>query len=414
MGLETVSSAGSNASGSSSTKQSLTSASRDPKYYFEDGSDVFFIDGVLFKVRTIDGRFNDYLVSQKKLQGSLLTSHSEKTSEFAAFIRKQISGTNRKGTSDANPIEIRNIKAPQFRNLLFALLGTPADPDYLSLLTDASRTNYHTQETFFRYLDINLLAVYFGMKGLELWAHAQLELVLQSSTRLSNYAWGKDTLLQAISCANNRPKGTQDVSRNMLAFVCLILGSSTDPLQSSRAHTAANLNTCVQLYKDASLPGALPTLFGCVFTLILSLGHQSTVWKDKLTRDERAALYVAQATFTRLTRHPELSLDWLSSPLTTIAAGEVCHMCKQHFNVLWGSSFGRCPDLNSVVPLEDVVELARLPQYRQTFADAVYSSAWVCELHYTTGKKLLTAIDTRMGETYSKFTSEYKRILSEL
>lgn len=358
---------------------------------------MFLIDGVLFR-----------------LQGSLLTSHSEKSSEFAGFIRKQLSGNNRKGTSDGNPIEIRNIKAPQFRNLLFALLGTPADPDYMSLLTDASRANYHTQDTFLRYLDINLLAVYFGMKGLELWAHSQLELVLQSATRLAGYAWTKDTLLQAISCANNMPKGTQDVSRNMLAFVCLILGSSTDPVLSSRAHSIANLNTCVQLYKDATLPGALPKLFGCVFTLILSLGHQSSVWKDKLTRDERAALYVAQANFTRLKRHSELSLDWLASPLTTVAAGEVCHMCKQHFTMIWSSSFGRCGDLNSVVPLEDVTELARLPQYRQTFADAVYSSPWVCELHYTTGKKILTAIDTRMGETYAKFTSEYKRILSEL
>ncbi|KAG9074106.1 hypothetical protein FS749_014375, partial [Ceratobasidium sp. UAMH 11750] len=155
------------------------------------------------------------------------------------------------------------------------------------------------------------------------------------------------------------------------------------------------LDACVRLYKDTSLPTALPKLFGCIFTLILSLGYQSTVWKDQLTRDERAALYVAQAHFTRLHRHPELSLEWLFSPQTTITSGE-------------------CGELNSVVPLEDISEIARLPQYRQKFADAVQSSPWVCELHYTAGKKFLNAIDTRLGESYVKFTSEYKRIVSEL
>ncbi|KAG8740866.1 hypothetical protein FRC10_003821 [Ceratobasidium sp. 414] len=348
------------------------------------------------------------------MQGSLLTSHSDKASEFSGFMKKQLSGTNRKGTSDTNPIEIRNIKAPQFRNLLFALLGTPDDVEYLSLLTDANRVHYHTQDTFLRYLDINLLAVYFGMKGLELWAHSQLELVLQSTTRLAKYAWGKDTLLQAISCANNMPKGTHDIARTMLAFVCLTLSFSADPSLASRDHPASNLDASVRLYKDASLPTALPKLFGCIFTLILSLGYQSTVWKEQLTRDERAALYVAQAHFTRLNRHPELSLEWLSSPQTTIASGEVCHLCKQHFNALWGTSFGQCGELNSVVPLEDISEIARLPQYRQKFADAVQSSPWVCELHYAAGKKFLNAIDTRLGESYVKFTSEYKRIVSEL
>ncbi|KAG8727189.1 hypothetical protein FRC12_022729 [Ceratobasidium sp. 428] len=399
MGLETASTSsfGSTMSGSSNNKTSTGPRTRDPKYYFEDGSDVLLIDGVLFK-----------------LQGSLLTSHSDKNSEFAGFMKKQLSGNNKKGTSDANPIEIRNIKAPQFRNILFALLGTPADAEYLSLLTDASRVNYHTQETFLRYLDINLLAVYFGMKGLELWAHSQLELVLQSTSRLANYAWGKDTLLQAISCANNMPKGTQDIARGMLAFVCLILSSATDPSLATQTHSASNLDTCVRLYKDASLPGALPKLFGCIFTLVLSLGYQSTVWKDQLTRDERAALYVAQAHFTRLHRHQELSLEWLSSPQTTITSGEVCHLCKQHFNALWSTSFGQCGDLNSVVPLEDIAKIARLPQYRQKFADFVQSTPWVCELHYMAGKKFLNAIDTRLGESYTKFTSEYKRIVSEL
>ncbi|KAG9120012.1 hypothetical protein FRC07_004667 [Ceratobasidium sp. 392] len=368
MGLETASTS-SFGSTSSNNKTPPGPRSRDPKYYFEDGSDVFLIDGVLFK-----------------LQGSLLTSHSDKASEFAGFMKKQLSGNNRRGTSDANPVEIRNIKAPQFRNILFALLGTddaeksygkrPADAEYLSLLTDASRVNYHTQETFMRYLDINLLAVYFGMKGLEIWAHSQLELVLQSTSRLANYAWGKDTLLQAVSCANNMPKGTQDIARGMLAFVCLILSSSADPSLATQTHSAANLETCVRLYKDTSLPTALPKLFGCIFTLILSLGYQSTVWKDQLTRDERAALYVAQAHFTRLNRHSELALEWLSSPQTTITSGEVCHMCKQHFNALWSTSFGQIGDLDSVVPLEDVAKIARLPQYRQKFADFVQTTPW--------------------------------------
>ncbi|KAG8684572.1 hypothetical protein FRC08_013625, partial [Ceratobasidium sp. 394] len=109
MGLETASSSsfGSTLSGSSGNKTPPGARTRDPKYYFEDGSDVFLIDGVLFK-----------------MQGSLLTSHSDKSSEFSGFMKKQLAGNNRKGTSDTNPIEIRNIKAPQFRNLLFALLGT--------------------------------------------------------------------------------------------------------------------------------------------------------------------------------------------------------------------------------------------------------------------------------------------------
>jgi hypothetical protein len=244
------------------------------------------------------------------------------------------------------------------------------------------------------------------MKALEIWSHSQLKLVLKSSEFLSNYAWSKDALLQALSCANNTTSGGKSgFAYDMLAFVCFVLSSSATTPSTSK-HTTLNIDACVQLYKDPSLPTAMPKLFGCVFAIILSLGHQSSVWKDRLSRDERSILYAAQAHLVRLDEHRELSLGWLSRPKSLIVSpGGGCQSCQQYFHVLWNASFGQCGTLNSAMPLEDVSKVVRLPIYRQKFA-----ANWACETKCGTREETLKGIDVRLEELYAEFTSKYKRV----
>ncbi|KAG8730723.1 hypothetical protein FRC12_020106 [Ceratobasidium sp. 428] len=298
--------------GSGNNKAAPPPKPRDPRYYIEDGNMIFLVDGILFK-----------------LHRSFLTSQMDESSYLSDLIKTQTSSDREKGTSENNPIEIPIVKASQFRSLLFVLLGTPANAEYLSLLTEANQVDSNMQSRFTYYLDISLLAMTFGMNDLGIWAHCQLKVLLQSSGSLASKAWKEDTLLQALRCAYIMPGDTVDFEHDMLAFLYLVLSPSTSSLQDSQS--GFNLETCVGLFKRVGLLESAPQLFGYIFAIILSLGHQSPVWKENLTREDRAALYAAQVHLVRLGRYEGLSLRWLTlsqnlRPAVSFLAMD-CHSC---------------------------------------------------------------------------------------
>lgn len=158
-------------------------------------------------------------------------------------------------------------------------MNRPADPDYVFLLTDTKDVRCHTQHAFMRYLDIATVSQRFGMAELEIWARAQLALLLQSPERLVDGPWDKDALLQAGLYAN--ATGNPDLVRQTTALVQLIVSLSVQPFAMAQAPSSSNIdscvNACVQLCKDPALRASNPALFGFVFTAILSLGHHSTI-----------------------------------------------------------------------------------------------------------------------------------------
>ncbi|KAG9074107.1 hypothetical protein FS749_014376 [Ceratobasidium sp. UAMH 11750] len=375
---------------SSSNNKVFPSRPRDPTYYIQGEVEVFLVGGVLFK-----------------LPMSLLTSQVEESPGFLDLVKGQEFDDSEKGKRDENPIEIPGVAASQFRSLVFVLLGTPGDLEYLSLLTDAHRVNARIQHRFVHYLDTSSLSTLFGMKSLGLWARSQLGIALRSAGVLASYGWEKATLLQAVLCARDMQEDASDVANNMLALVYLVLSFSAD---TSPSQKEAALNLSSSLFKDIFVFDQRPELFGCALTVILSLGHQSPVWREQLTREQRASLYVAQAHLTRLSQYPGLSLKWLASPpLTNTGA---CATCATHLQTFWAKTFRQCGSLDSDIPLHDVSKLVPLPQYREQLA-RLLSTMW-CAVNCGAKEKVLHAVDSHLKEFYTGLTSDYGRIVSEL
>ncbi|KAG8726904.1 hypothetical protein FRC12_023000 [Ceratobasidium sp. 428] len=271
------------------------------------------------------------------------------------------------------------------------------------------------QKRFVYYLDINTLAIVFGMNELGVWAHTQLKVALQSSDSLASKSWKEDTLLEALECAYTTPEDTVDFEHDMLAFVYLVLSPSISSLQESKS--GLNLDTCVELFKHIGFSGSVPELFGYVFAVILSLGHQSPVWKKKLTREDRAALYAAQVHLVCLRRHEGLSLQWLTLSRNlrpdVLSLTVNCHTCMKNLQAEWLTSFGQCANLNSEIPLHDISKIVLLPRYRQQIASA-FRPAWKCPSKCGAGERILDAIDVRLGSLYTELAFEYRRIVREL
>ncbi|KAF8599770.1 hypothetical protein BDV93DRAFT_293730 [Ceratobasidium sp. AG-I] len=243
---------------------------RDPIYYDDDGNVVFLVRDVLFKLRK-----------------SILLFHIAQTPRRPERItRSDIEQTN-KGTSDNNPFVIPEVTAQQFCHFLFFLLGTPASPEYRYLFID----NNHTKDTLVDLLGIAVLARHFGMSEIETWSCSRLGPIVKSPTQVANSSWDKDTVLQAMDSADGfdgKFLGYNACFRfasDMHTVVRLALSPFTSALQPP---LSSNLDTCVALYKDPSLPKLHPDLFGYVFTVILSLGHRSSIWANQLTREDRA------------------------------------------------------------------------------------------------------------------------------
>lgn len=252
------------------------------------------------------------------------------------------------------------------------------------------------------HLGISALAYRFGMLELQLWSRSQLELVFKSVTRFVNSNWDKDTLLQAMNCANRRDDWLAGHMRN---FVWLALSTSApnNPLLYQRPRSS-NLDTCVALYKDPDLPEKYPGLFGYIFTIVLSLGHRSSVWTSQLTREDRHVLYTAQAHLISIRDESDLDLSWLSRPPSQ-NWGFVCNSCADHIDTAWGASLAGCANLDSIIPLEDISKLVLLPSYGQLFVDLIWSNPRPCTnwCNQTTW----ATIENRMRRVFLGMYSKY-------
>ncbi|CUA75736.1 hypothetical protein RSOLAG22IIIB_06043 [Rhizoctonia solani] len=135
----------------------LAIPSRDPEYYYEDGSITFRVEDTLFKVH----------VTLLKLRPGDFESRLDVPSECLDITR---------GTCDEAPIVIPNIKASQFRNLMKVVYCPPSSKFFLSLpaITPTDIEERDAWRKFIFYLDVASLAHRFGMHDVEKWAKPRL------------------------------------------------------------------------------------------------------------------------------------------------------------------------------------------------------------------------------------------------
>ncbi|CAE6450894.1 unnamed protein product [Rhizoctonia solani] len=154
----------------------LTITSRDPDFYFEDGSITFCIEGVLFKVHS----------TLLKLRPSDFEGRFDTSPECVNSTR---------GTCDDIPLHIPNIKASQFRNLMKVIYCPPSNKFFLSLptVTSADIEEQDAWRKFIFYLDVASLAHQFGMHGVEKWAKPRLQSLTHTAARKISSGLGSTT-----------------------------------------------------------------------------------------------------------------------------------------------------------------------------------------------------------------------------
>jgi hypothetical protein len=256
------------------------------------------------------------------------------------------------------------------------------------------------------------------MTELEGWGQAQLKVVLESMYKLARNAWDKDTLLRLNSYAHST--GPQsDLASAITLFTQDFISISADKQATTPNLPPSNFDTCVQLYKDPSIPKVAPALFGCVFVAILSLGHHSSVWNSSLTRRHRAVLYPAQVRLTSSSNELK-NLDWLLSPVHKLPFfDKICEDCQSKVPSLWSQTFGQCGSLNSNVLLQDVTALAQLPQHRRVLAaewKAIYCTGGKFGGFASFGSKCykpcLAEIDNLIQKVYEELANMHNKFAS--
>ncbi|KAF8599761.1 hypothetical protein BDV93DRAFT_525849 [Ceratobasidium sp. AG-I] len=325
---------------------------RDSTYYCDD-SIVILVEGTLFKFP------KSILLSH--VSGWL---HQPPKIKISDIERPEI------GTSDSNPLVLSGVTAQQFRWFLFLLLGTPADQEYEALFMPKESGCNYIKDDFLCHLGIYIITRYCGMSRLHNWSYTQLRVIISSTTVFDNTSWDKDTIMQTAACAY---EGGSALSYDLRVFLYLAL-STLAPNNSFayQSTPSSNLDICVALYKDPCLPEKYPDIFGYVFTVILSLGHRSSVWTNRLKREDRNILYAAQTHLISLQKESGIDLSWISQPPSQ-NWGVACESCASHLDAAWGASLASCGSLDSVIPLEDITRLVLLPSYSHKFLNNLLS-----------------------------------------
>jgi hypothetical protein len=264
----------------------------------------------------------------------------------------------------------------------------------MSLLTAAQNPLCHNQASFVRYLDIGILADRLNMNSLKSWAQSQLRhfLELTEQAWVSKSTWDKQLLLEIAAFGKSSPEDIDNGIQTLLRAI----------LTPSSVLTPPYLETCVSLYKDSTFSKTSDALSGWIFVFILSLGHRSSVWLNDLTRDDRLVLLTAQAELTNLSQRSDLRINWLTEKRGELGPFNLCcGNCSHFWNPMWVSNYGKVGKLNSATPLEDIRQIMRLGDYRQTFAWAISSGTWPCQEEC--GKKVLRSVDERTNLLFQDF-----------
>ncbi|QRW11950.1 The BTB (BR-C, ttk and bab)/POZ (Pox virus and Zinc finger) domain [Ceratobasidium sp. AG-Ba] len=219
-----------------------------------------------------------------KVEISRLAAHSD---VFRNMLELPSGSDETEGSSDTNPVVLPQIKAEEFRNLLYLLYQSPIDPLHIAFMAGASNAKNHNSATFKRYLDVAKLAHRFCMPDIEMWAKDQLK-KMEALDSVANRL-GLGFLLETLSYARLTANDKSD--NEFLTIIRNDLYCALEKCKESRL---------LEFYKNVP-DDAEPALQGFLIARILSLGYKSQVW-EQLPWKERAPLY---ALVTHLTPLPK-------------------------------------------------------------------------------------------------------------
>ncbi|KAG8707211.1 hypothetical protein FRC11_007603, partial [Ceratobasidium sp. 423] len=308
------------------------------------------------------------------------------------------------------------ITAEQFRNYLFAITSRPGDEDF-STLADRKREYWddRLQRVCTLYVDIATLARMFGTTKLEVWAIHALHFMFtdhhETLTRSVSRIWGTDTILRLRTLSRNTEL-ERPVASFIQYFITINLEDMTSPVCENDSR---NARACMDLYDIVKKPDVDPVLLGCIFLKVLSLGHRSWIWLERMTRKDRPILYAAQVQFVNASSEIQ-NLEWLRPyPVCRELVEEYwCDTCESKVMATWNRLFGKLGrDLGSGLPLKDVLLLSQVAINRWRFYEECTN-----ELENCCGRGglsflalpdgLLNYLDDNIQKLYEEVASRYR------
>ncbi|CAE6503031.1 unnamed protein product [Rhizoctonia solani] len=321
---------------------STTTYLKHPKFYYPDGSGVFLVGGILFKIQA------SLIFGCRPAAGNNDSNHM-----YIEDVLPNLANSN-----DSHPIQLDGITASQFEGYLVTITSRPGDKSHRPLYRQET-------ELYKVYLDTAVLAGRFGMAGLEEWAMDALFRIFQRPCRalinLASQHWNGEVMLQLINISRNTR-----LNHPIVAFVQYFISVNIkeiagETIDKDKPPVHPNALVCVHIYNVLKDSNSDPALFGFVFLSLLSLGHRSPIWSSNLSGRDRAIFYAAQAQLIDTTK--ELSLKWLQPNPTLDSKTHFCPKCRGHITALWKQCFGALSNgLGSGLPLKDVSLLSSLPQ----------------------------------------------------
>ncbi|CAE6484606.1 unnamed protein product [Rhizoctonia solani] len=389
-------------------KNAEVALTRDPKYYFEDGSVTFRVCQILFKVHM-----------------SLIKAHSE---HF--FNRPDLAGgpTALRGTSDEDAIVIPDIQPSQFRNLLKVVYCLPGN----NFVTRPSTLNKGSIVCNFDcYLDVALLSRKFAMRDIEQWAGSQLgDLIHRGGKTLvaefdAFYEHDESKLDDLDPEPGNKLVPHANYYSSAYRFIEVMRYARATSDDSLLHNTLCTFQLyCIDtdilvefLVSYLRIPGLRDTdssLFGFLFLTLLHRGNQ--VWiGDVFTQADRVAFFSAQSFLTPL---PESLKASLITPLFTKPTSgndfirvlfkdtRVADGCHEDFFHVWEKEFPAAyyENVNSKEFSVSVQALTTLPLRRLNLGARLRQPRHKCKPCY---RQILEQLDQDIQEVFARLAGYY-------
>ncbi|CAE6436918.1 unnamed protein product [Rhizoctonia solani] len=363
---------------------------KDSRFYYYDGSAVFLVENKLFK-----------------FQASLLAADAEDY-EFKHIVKDAIDGckgdTNKLGTDHAHPIVLpADVTASQFRDFLMVVFGGVTNSNFLVFLNTLRTRSSYNPLLVSRLVNIGYLGCRFGMKRLDNWSQVQIYTILHEfvvTNRLTD-DWDARVFLRLVQYVQNATNSAYRAKLSVLMRHIMSASVKKAYELNDEIPQGNIIDICATLYQAKDILISSPGIFGFIFAVIVSLGHQSSIWNERLTREDRRILYAASSILTRLSNHADLEVGWVTDP-TEIKV--VCSQCSSNFGAFWKDAFSQCEGLKSRVPSEDIRHVVCLPAYRIHFW-SISSATCQCP------NKTAINIDQKMELLYCGLTEKYKSLV---
>ncbi|CAE6529021.1 unnamed protein product [Rhizoctonia solani] len=376
-------------------RSDMQSYVRDSKYYYRDGSAVFLAEGQLFKFHV-----------------SLIAADPEvEDYEFKHLIKDALDGfegdMDKPGSNDSNPIVLpTDVRAAQFRKFLMIVYGGVADNEFQAFLHVLQTPSDYSGIWASRLIRLGYLACRFGMKRLDAWVQVQIHTMLRHFVRKHRVIddWNARDILRLVRYMQTTT--VIDYQHELLDFMRNIISTLIVQNYAFNDATPHNpiINVCAALYQEREVLIDSPGFFGFIFAIIVSLGHRSPIWIDRLTREDRRILYAANTILICLSDHANLDVSWVIDPSVI---KNVCTECSSMYDGCWKESFSRCKGLKSRVLLEDIRHIAALPDYRFPFVSLLSRRITSCQCL----NNMSTQVEQRMESLYCALTEKYKHLV---